>query len=142
MELTFKSGSIDWSKAASYVENQAPQVGDTVKIPNGVAAVVSDENADSYAAFADLSLVKMGGKTASLEINVSEGAVLTNGCQINSGDTSFNFRGTVIKTGAGETVFTNWANYALVVNVHVKVHLFLRRIITETGRVSMSGMLK
>lgn len=124
-ELTFKSGSTDWSKAASYVENQTPELGDTVKIPNGVAAVVSDVNADSYAAFAGLSLVKMGGKTASLEINVAEGAVRTNGCQISNGSTTFAFTGKVIKTGAGETVFTNWWNYSLVVDVHVKEGTFV-----------------
>lgn len=124
-EFTIKAGSPDWSLPSSYNEGRAPSAGDTVIIPNNASVTVSDTSLASYETFAGLSLVKMGGKTASLEINVAEGAVRTNGCQISNGSTTFAFTGKVIKTGAGETVFTNWWNYSLVVDVHVKEGTFV-----------------
>ena len=123
--FTIKAGSPDWSLPSSYNEGRTPSAGDTVTIPNNVSVTVSDTNLASYETFANLSLVKMGGKTASLEINVAEGAVRTNGCQISNGSTTLTFTGKVIKTGAGETVFTNWWNNSLVVDIHVKGGTFV-----------------
>lgn len=106
---TWISGSTDWNATASYLENRVPSAGDAVVIPSGVTAtvsVVSTEAANtegsSFDVFSKLGRVLTADATASVVLNIAEGASVTNFCYI-YGKTSG--QGTIIKRGLGMIEF-------------------------------------
>lgn len=122
--LTWKQGSTDWSKAESFVENEAPASGDTVVIPDNVTAVVLDANSESWQSFASLGVVCFRGKNSKLEITVGSSDGVPHerevSCSVRylKSDGSFDTKnyktyGEVIKKGPGLVWFTTPDEYVL-----------------------------
>ena len=122
---TWIEGSTDWSAAASYVENRKPEAGDAVIIPSGVTATVSvastetaNAEGSSFDVFSKLGRVLTEDATASVVLDIAEGASVTNFCYIygkNSG------KGTIIKRGLGMIEFgTASSEYGYNLDVEVK----------------------
>ena len=109
-EFTIKAGSPDWSLPSSYNEGSAPSAGDTVTIPNNASVTVSDTNLASYETFANLALVKMGGKDSELIVDVqSTDVVRTNACCVYYNTSRADY-GKLVKTGPGTAAFTYVVN--------------------------------
>ena len=110
-ELTWVSGSTDWSAPGSYVQNKKPEPGDVVLVPSGVSAMVavtSTEEANtegsSFDVFSKLGSVKTEDATSSVVLDIAEGASVTNFCCI-MGKTQG--KGTIVKRGKGTIEFGN-----------------------------------
>jgi autotransporter-associated beta strand protein len=108
---TWISGSTDWNATASYLENRVPSAGDAVVIPSGVTAtvsVVSTEAANtegsSFDVFSKLGRVLTADATASVVLDIAEGASVTNYCFLIGKTTG---HGTIIKRGLGMIEFGN-----------------------------------
>ena len=147
---TWISGSTDWSAAASYVENRAPNPGDVVIIPAGVTAtvsVVSTEAANvegsSFDVFSKLDRVATQSATSAVVLDIAEGASVTNYCWIVGKDAL----GTIIKRGLGMIEFgvtTNTYAYNLDINIEdgtlvfpqelqSGVHCYVQRVTVNEG---------
>ena len=100
---TWNGSSSDWESASAYDNNgEKPGPGDTVTIPAGKTATVTD---DSIAFVSSLGCITMYTATSALTINISTNATLN--CQVTamgdiSREGSGSAIGTVTKQGTGE----------------------------------------